>query len=180
MPYNNKAKVINVNTATKTIGVSYWKSPNCKRNPSPCSAPTSSPTIAPITDNVAPIRKPPRKTGSDAGTSTFNNICAREAWSEFIRSYNAVGAARTPTIVFTRTGKNTINAQMTTFERIPSPSQITSKGAIAITGIAWLATRYGDKTFSSERDLARIYPIIVANITPATRPSKISTSVIPV
>jgi hypothetical protein len=60
---------------------------------------------------------------------------------EFIRSYNEIGTARTPTIVFTRTGKNTIKAQMTTFERIPSPSQMTSSGAIATTGIAWLATR---------------------------------------
>src|SRR5215207_5843167 len=151
-PYNIKARAINVNTATNTIGVSYWKSPNCKRKPSPSWASTSSPTIAPITDNVAPISRPPKNTGKDAGTSTFHKICSRKACSEFIRSYNAVGTALTPTIVFTSTGKNTINAQTTTFERIPSPSQMTSNGAIATTGIAWLATRYGDNIFSSERD----------------------------
>ena len=74
--------------------------------------------------------------GSEAGISSFNRICQRVARMEFIRSYNAVGTARTPTTVFTKTGKNTINAQMTTFERIPSPSQMTSSGAIATTGMA--------------------------------------------
>ncbi len=69
---------------------------------------------------------------------------------------------------------------MTTFERIPSPSQMTSSGAMAMIGIAWLATIYGDRTFSNERDLARIYPTTVANETPAKSPSTISSNVMPV
>ena len=84
----------------------------------------------------------------------MNKICQRDARRERIRSYNAGGTARTPTTVFTNTGKNTINAQMTTFDRMPSPNQMTNSGAIATMGIAWLATRYGDKAISSERDLA--------------------------
>jgi hypothetical protein len=83
-------------------------------------------------------------------------------------------------MVFTSTGKKTIRAQITTFERIPSPSQITNNGAIATMGTAWLATRYGDKTLSRERDFASAYPTTVAKMVPASSPRTISISVIPV
>ena len=39
------------------------------------------------------------------------------------------------------TGKKTISAQMSTFENIPGPNQMTSSGAIATNGTACEATR---------------------------------------
>ena len=49
---------------TKTRAVSYCPRPTLIRKPSPWSAPTNSPTTAPITERVAPMRSPPRNTGS--------------------------------------------------------------------------------------------------------------------
>ena len=63
------------------------------------------------------------------------------ARSDSIRSCRFCGTARRPTTVLTSTGKKTIRAQISTFENSPGPNQITSKGAIATTGTAWLATR---------------------------------------
>ena len=63
------------------------------------------------------------------------------ARSERIRSRRFCGTARSPTTVLTSTGKKTIRAQISTLENKPGPNQITSSGAIATTGTAWLATR---------------------------------------
>ena len=43
---------------------------------------------------------------------------------------------RRPTTVLTRIGKNTISAQISTFEDKPSPNHTTSSGASAIMGMA--------------------------------------------
>ena len=131
MPYKDNASATSMITATNTMDVSYWKSPTFSRKPSPAFASTSSPTIAPITDRVAPMRSPPNNTGKDAGISSFEITCQRVARRDFIMSYNEEGTARTPTTVFTNTGKNTIKAQMTTLASSPCPSQMASKGANA-------------------------------------------------
>src|SRR5688572_23520625 len=80
-------------------------------------------------------------------------------------------------MVLMSTGKNTIKAQINTLENTPYPNHSTSSGAIATMGIAWLATRYGERTLSSARDFATEYPRIVARPTPAIKPSKTSESV---
>ncbi len=50
------------------------------------------------------------------------------------------GTLRNPTRVLTSTGKKTIRAQISTLEDSPGPNQMTSRGAMATTGMAWLAT----------------------------------------
>ena len=100
------------------------------------------------------MRNPPRKTGKAAGISSRRSIWAREACREHINSFSALGTARMPTIVLTSTGKKTIKAQIRTFENMPAPNQMTSSGATATIGMAWLATRNGETMRSNKRDLA--------------------------
>jgi len=168
---------MSVNTPTNTKEVSYCPRPTLIRKPSPRLAPTSSPTTAPITERVAPMRSPPSKTGSAAGNSSSRNVCQRLARRERIKSRKFSGTLRSPTTVLTSTGKKTIREQMSTLEKTPGPNQMTSKGAIATVGTAWLATRKGCNTFSINVDLERKYPRRVAKTTPLINPHRISKSV---
>ena len=63
-----------------------------------------------------------------------------------INSRSSSGTERNPTIVLTNTGKNTIKAQISTFEVKPDPNQITNSGAMATIGTDWLATIYGESS----------------------------------
>ena len=71
----------------------------------------------------------------------MRKVWGRVACRDCIRSWKGRGTARTPTTVLTSTGKKTINAQIKTLEKMPGPNQMTSKGAMATTGMAWVATR---------------------------------------
>jgi hypothetical protein len=164
--------------AAKTRAVSYWPRPTLIKNPSPRSDPTNSPTTAPITDNVAPTRKPPRNTGRAAGTSNNRRVCCRLACRLRIRSLSVSGTARTPTIVLIKMGKKTIKEQIRIFENNPGPNQMINNGAIATSGIAWLATRYGERNLSEAGDLASRYPRTVAQPAPKIRPMTTSKRVI--
>ena len=84
---------------------------------------------------------------------------------------------RSPTMVFISTGKKTIRAQISTLENSPFPSQIIKSGAMATTGMAWVATIYGASTRSTSRDLLRIYPRMAAVPTPSAIPATTSISV---
>jgi hypothetical protein len=58
------------------------------------------------------------------------NIWKEDARNERIKSLKSSGTERTATIAFTKTGKNTINAEIRIFEIRPDPNQIIRSGAI--------------------------------------------------
>ena len=94
-----------------------------------------------MTESVAPMRNPPSRIGSAAGSSRWRRVCQRVARSEPIRSCRDLGTARTPTTVLTSTGKKTISAQISTLENMPGPNQMTISGAMATMGMACVATK---------------------------------------
>ena len=63
---------------------------------------------------------------------------------------------------------------------MPEPSQITSSGAMAAIGMAWLAIIYGKKIFSTTGWCARKYPLNSASELPAANPKTTSHKVISV
>ena len=69
-------------------------------------APTNSPRIAPSRLNTTAISKPAKMKGRAFGNCIFQNICQREAESERMRSIWSDAADLSPTMVFTRSGKN--------------------------------------------------------------------------
>ena len=168
---------ISENTPTKTSAVSYCPRATLIRKPNPRSGAMNSPTTAPITESVAPIFSPPSRTGSAAGSSRWRKFCQRVASSERINSRRLAETERKPITVLTSTGKKTISAQISTFEAKPLPSQMKSSGAIATTGMAWVATMYGARICSASRDLLSRYPSSAAVPTPAPIPASTSPSV---
>jgi len=83
------------------------------------------------------MRNPPAMTGRAAD----HRVCHQEACSTRSRSRHSSGMLLRPTTVFTSMGKKTMRAQMSTLENRPGPNQMMRRGAMATTGMAWLATR---------------------------------------
>jgi predicted alpha/beta-fold hydrolase len=78
--------------------------------------------------------------GSAVGSLTMVKVCQRLAFSAVIKSMRSCSTERNPATVFTRIGKKAITAVIRTFEAMPKPNQITSRGASATLGTACSAT----------------------------------------
>src|ERR1044071_7927724 len=98
---------------------------------------------APTTAIELAVFKEANKNGNELGISILVRICQRVADSDFMRSTASGSRAFNPLTAFTRTGKNATNEDITIFDNMPLPNQITSKGAIAIRGVDFRATAYG-------------------------------------
>jgi hypothetical protein len=103
---------------------------------------------------VTPTRIPPRIEGRAAGISSVMKIWRGVARRLLPSSSNPASTDRIPTIVATATGKNTMSAQMTILPVRPSGNHRAISGARARIGVAWAATRYGERTRSASRDRA--------------------------
>ncbi len=120
--------------ATNMSGVSNSPRARFTSAPSPVSPPTNSPTTAPMTDRVTPVRKPPNRMGSEAGSSSLMNTCQGEAFRLRMSSRLSASTLRRATTMLTRMGKKTTRAHTMTLLSRPWPNQSTSRGARATTG----------------------------------------------
>ncbi len=108
----------------------------CISMPSPAWAPTNSATMAPINDRIMATSSPAMMKGSAFGRRSIQKICASFAASERIKLTRSSSAERSPTMVFTISGKNAVSAACMTFEVKPRPNQIRISGASATLGNA--------------------------------------------
>src|SRR3954471_2979579 len=124
--------------ATSMLKLRLWMS-----MPSPASEPTNSATMAPTSAKTIATSSPAMRKGSAEGSRSIQKICICVAPSERIRSTRSSSAERSPTMVFTRSGKKAISAALTTFEPRPRPNHTIMSGASATFGIDWNMTMYG-------------------------------------
>ncbi len=115
----------------------------CISMPSPAWAPTNSATMAPISDRIMATSSPAMMKGMALGRRSIQKICASLAASERIRLTRSSSAERSPTMVFTISGKKAVSAACMTFEVRPRPNQIKISGASATLGSAWNMTMKG-------------------------------------
>src|SRR5581483_6282901 len=139
--------------------------------PSPCWAPTNSATMAPIRAKIMATSSPAMTKGKALGRRNIQKICRSLAASERIRLTRSSSAERSPTMVFTRSGKNAIRAALMTLEVRPSPNHTTMSGASATLGSDWNITMYGKRKNSIGRLSATAVPSTSPRVDPAMKPS---------
>jgi len=111
--------------------------------------------------------------GTAPGRTTVVKICQSEAQyarAAFNRSWSM---ARTPPIVLMSTGKTALMKTMKTFDHIPMPNQISTRGTSATRGVEYSVVTNGSMTIASRRyhpiSTPSTTPTVIAIPTPMTK-----------
>src|SRR5688572_8379347 len=104
--------------------------------------------MTPIKALPTPSLKPVRINGKVDGNTTLLNICHSEAPKLFAAVSRLYGVVFTPSRALIRIGKTAPRKMIPTFESMPIPSQIMTRGKRATRGVAFMALMKGSKMYA--------------------------------
>src|SRR5918995_4555893 len=126
--------------------------------------------MTPIKALPTPSLKPVRINGNVEGRTTLLNICHSEAPKLFAAVSRLYGVVFTPARALIRIGKTAPRKMMPTFESMPIPSQIMTKGKRATRGVAFMALMKGSKMYAIFLYQPQAIPKGTPTITESTYP----------
>src|SRR4029079_16625576 len=112
----------------------------------PAVAAYSSPTITPIRARPTARRRPVNINGTVEGRTTDLKICHSEAPKLRAHVRRLAGVVLTPSRVLIKSGKTAPRKMIPTFDRMPIPSQMITRGSKATRGVAFIAFTKGSQT----------------------------------